>query len=443
MREITVGIDIGTTSVKAVAADGDGNVVARARVRHPLVIPAPDRFEHDARRAWRSGPRRVLAALGARDARAVSVAAMVPSLTAVNRRGVPITPGLLYGDARGHRASCGVGSEDGMPESGELVAFLRWTAAHAPDACGFWPAQAVANHALGGTAVLDTTTAATTYPLFDWTSWDEGIARAAGARVDQLPKIVPTGWAAGRVGDDGPVLASGCVDALTEQIVAGADEVGDVLVLCGTTLIVWVVVPESSPPDAPGLYTVPHTARGKLLVGGPSNAGGLFLNWAQSLLARPAKPVDACRVPVWAPYPRGERVPLHDPGRRASVAGLDLLHDAAGLRRAAFEAAGFVTRRMIDSSGMRPRRIVATGGGIRVDDWVQALADCTALPVDCAAVPEGGALGSAFLARMAVGLESAMTDASRWARTGRRVEPDARWVDAAAGRYGRFLELAG
>ena len=53
---------------------------------------------------------------------------------------------------------------------------------------------------------------------------------------------------------------------------------------------------------------------------------------------------------------------------------------------------------------MQPaRRIVAAGGGTRVDDWVQALADCTDLPVDVLAVPESGALGTAFLARVAAG----------------------------------------
>ena len=58
--------------------------------------------------------------------------------------------------------------------------------------------------------------------------------------------------------------------------------------------------------------------------------------------------------------------------------------------------------------GVTPRRIVATGGGTRVDEWVQALADCTGLPVQCTAVPEGAALGSAFLARMAAGLEAGL-----------------------------------
>ena len=96
---LAVGIDIGTTSVKAVAADADGNVVARARVPHKIVIPEADKFEHDADEAWRRGPREALAALDADDIGAISVTGMVPSLCAVDTDGVPRTPGLIYGEA--------------------------------------------------------------------------------------------------------------------------------------------------------------------------------------------------------------------------------------------------------------------------------------------------------------------------------------------------------
>ena len=59
-------------------------------------------------------------------------------------------------------------------------------------------------------------------------------------------------------------------------MVSGADDDGDVLVLCGTTLIVWVTVPEAR--QVPGLWTIP-TMTGKSQIGGASNAGGLFLGW--------------------------------------------------------------------------------------------------------------------------------------------------------------------
>src|SRR5690606_24347858 len=147
-------------------------------------------------------------------------------------------------------------------------------------------------------------------------------------------------------------------------------------------------------------------------------------------------------------YPRGERAPLHDPYRRAVLADLDLTHDGAAVRRATYEASGFVTRRALDAArahgGLSPTRIVATGGGIRVDEWLQAVADATGLPVECVGVPGGGALGSAWLARIAAGLEEpmAMTEGRRWATRGRTFEPDAAWVDPVADRYERFLELS-
>jgi xylulokinase len=317
---------------------------------------------------------------------------------------------------------------------------------HAPDAAGLWPAQAVANHALGGEAVLDTSTAATAIPLFDFTGWDAEIVAGVGARVEQLPRLVPTGWECARVDGDGPALASGCIDALAEQLVAGADDDGDVLMIFGTTLIVWAVTTSDAP--VPGYWTIPHTAAGKMLVGGPSNAGGLFCDWAVRMIGDARGRAEPNRVPVWAPYPRGERTPLHDPHRRAVLADLDLTHDAAAIRRAAHEASGFVTRRVLDAArahtGLEPRRIVATGGGIVVDDWVQAVADATGLPVDCVGVPEGGALGSAWLARIAAGLEQplAMTEGRRWATVGRRFEPDPAWTEPTAERYERFLALS-
>jgi xylulokinase len=299
----------------------------------------------------------------------------------------------------------------------------------------------VANYALGGEAVIDFATAFTTLPLFDGTGWDATECAACGASVDRMPRVEAPGSAVGTVQGSETVLATGAIDATCEQLVAGADRDGDVLVLCGTTLIVWATIPEFR--DVPGLWTIPHTAAGKCQIGGASNAGGLFLNWVDSLVApADSASVDPGQVPVWSPYIRGERTPYHDADRRAVLDGLTLGHDAASVRRAAYEASGFVVRHLIELGGTQAARIVATGGGTRVEPWMQAIADATGLAVEVSAVPEGAALGAAFLARMAAGLESSLSDAARWASTERTIEPNPAWKSPMDDRYGRFLELS-
>ena len=443
---VTIGIDVGSTAVKAVAADADGRVTARARIPHGLRVPAPNRLEHDADEAWRRGPLAALDELRrlgpGPDARAMAVAAMVPSMTAVDTAGTPLTPGLLYGDERGRMPGA---DNEPLPALGEGAEFLRWTAAEVPDAAGYWPAPAVANHALSGEAVIDVTTAATAFPLFDgtgWsgTGWNATACAERGAAVEQMPRVETIGTAAGQVRGTGALLGVGAIDALCEQIVAGADRDGDVLVMCGTTLIVWATVGEAR--QVPGLWTIPHTAVGKSQIGGASNAGGLFLGWVDRLVgAGDPESIDPYRVPVWSPYIRGERTPFHDPDRRAVLDAVDLTHDAASLRRGAYEASGFVVRQLIELGGASASRIVATGGGTRVRPWMQAIADVTGLPVEVSAVAEGAALGAAFLARMAAGLETTIADAARWAATDRVVDPDPGWAAAIEDRYQRFLQL--
>lgn len=438
---VTIGIDIGTTGVKAVVAAEDGRVAARVRIPHQLRVPAPNRLEHDADQAWRRGPLAALRQLApGPEVRAVAVSAMVPSLTAVDAGGKVVTPGLLYGDERGRPSEAAKGQAHALPALGEAAEFLRWTAAEAPAAAGYWPAPAVANHALAGEAVIDFATAATSYPLFDGTGWNADACAGHGATVEQMPRVEPIGALAGQVHQSDAALAIGAIDALCEQMVAGAERDGDVLVMCGTTLIVWTTIAEAR--EVPGLWTIPHTKAPMSQIGGASNAGGLFLGWVDRVIG-PGDPasVDPRRVPVWSPYIRGERTPFHDPDRRAVLDGLDLTHDAASLRRAAYEASGFVVRQLIELSGTLVSRIVATGGGTRLRPWMQAIADATGRPVQVSAVAEGAALGAAFLARMAAGLETTIDDAARWARTEYIVDPDPSWAGAVEDRYQRFLEL--
>ena len=198
---VTLGIDIGTTSVKAVAADEDGNVVARARVPHQVRSRVAGEFEHDVDEAWRAG---VLAALaqvggGPRRGRRERVGDGAVARRGRRRRSAASAPACSTATT----AASATARDPTQPgDSGELLAFLAWQAATHPDAAGYWPAQAVANHALTGRGAIDSTTAMTAYPLFDFVGWDEALAAEAGTTPAALPDIVsgvePAGNGPGR-----------------------------------------------------------------------------------------------------------------------------------------------------------------------------------------------------------------------------------------------------
>ena len=428
---VTVGVDIGTTSVKAVAVDDSGHVIARTRVPHRIEA-TEDRLRHDADQAWRRGPRRALKALGELNPRAVSVTGMVPSMAAVDRRGRPVTDGLLYGDAEGRPAD-----RHGMPDLvGDAPEFLRALVRTAPDAAGYWSAQTTATVALGGPPVLAADVAMVLWPLVGGDAWDQSVVDECGAMADQLPQIVPNRTPVADI--DGMLLDGGSIDVACERIVSGVES-EDALVICGSTLIVMASLPAGGTTD-PSILAYPDESGGQTATAA-SNAGGLFLNWVDRAVAKSRGGLDPATVPVWVPYIRGERSPWADPQRRAGLADVHQGHDAAGLRRGAHESSAFVARHLLELMNKSPRRIVAVGGGTQVEGWMQALADVVGVPVDASTEPETAAIGAAFTARITAGLETELGAGARWARRTRRFEPNPDWADAVKRRYTRFREL--
>ena len=460
MDDVTVGIDIGTTSVKAVTADADGAVLARTRIPHRVVSPDPGRFEHDPSEAWMDGVlgawHEVRAGVADRSVAAVTVSAMVPSMCGVDSAGMPVTPGLLYGDARGRtperRPSAGADSDGasdpgGSPGSdasegsteGEAVGFARWLAGR-DGMEALWPAQAAANHALCGVAAIDSSTAMAMAPMSDGQRWAPDLLEELGMTSEQFPAVSPGAAAIGE--RDGALVSAGTIDALGEQLVAPCGDPGDVLVMCGTTLLPWVLTDEWVEID--GLWTFPSARAGIMAVGGASNAGGLFIDRVRALVGdTPSEELLALGpddLPVWLPYPRGERTPLHDPDRRAELLDLHVGHAPAHVLMAAYEAAGFVVRHHIELSGLDTDRIVAVGGGTQSSAWMQALADTTGLAVDVSAEPYSAALGAAYHSRVTAGLETDTSQARRWGRVSHRVEPRSEHAVAGESRYRRFRE---
>ncbi len=450
---LVAGVDIGTTAVKAVTVDDDGRVVGRARVASRLAIGPGGTFEHEAAAAWWEAPRSALRqAVGAGRPRAVAVSAMMPSVTAVDGTGRPFGPGLLYGDGRLEASATGVSGDP--TASDEMVRLCRWVAARHPEAAGYWPAQAVANASLGGEGVTDLASAFAAGPLFGGSGWDGAVCAAAGFPAARLARVAVFGEAIGRLapgvlgsggaGGDEVLLGAGSVDGMCEQLVAGAAEEGDVLVALGSTLVVWLTVP-GWPDEVPGLWRAPHVAPGMAMLGGASNAGGMWADWVDRVV-RPDRPGAAARpadIPIWWPWAKGERVPWHDRALRVGLGGADISLGPEALRRAAYEATGFVVRHIVEraaTAGTKPARFVASGGGTVNRDWLQAVAEVLGQAVLPLAVPETAALGAAWLARMAAGLETSISDGKRWARRSEPVEPRPAWADATAERYQRWQE---
>jgi len=322
---------------------------------------------------------------------------------------------------------------------GDGAGFLRALAAEHPGAHGYWPAQTTALAALGGPPVLATSVSYVLGSLAAGGTWNPAVLEACQVREEQLPRIVPDGQPVGEV--DGVLLDPGAIDVVCERLMSGAGGPGDVLVICGGTLITMAQVPASQQVH-PGLSVFPDGSGGGTAITA-SNAGGIFLDWVDRLVAPARGGAHPERVPVWSPYVRGERTPWEDPTRRAQLVDLHLGHDAAAVRRAAHEASAFVVRHHLELCGAPAKRLVAVGGGTRSAGWMQALADATGLPVDVQAAPDGAALGAAYLARVSAGLEPDLAGAARWAGPGQRVEPDPAWTGAVNVRYQRFRELAG
>ena len=223
-----------------------------------------------------------------------------------------------------------------------------------------------------------------------------------------MPRVAGPGVAVGQVRGSDAVLAAGAIDAVCEQMVAGANRDGDVLVLCGTTLIVWATIPEWR--EVAGLWTIPHTAAGKCQIGGASNAGGLFLNWVDRLVGRVIR-----RPSIPAGYRCGRRTCAASARpttiRTVGRCSTDSISRTTPRRCAApptkrpaslcASSSSWVARRW--PASWRPAGEPASSHGCR------AIADATGHPVEVSGVPEGAALGAAFLGRMAAGLESSIS----------------------------------
>jgi xylulokinase len=461
VRELLLGVDIGTSGSKGVLATPGGEVVAVAERGHALSLPRPGWAEHDAEGVWWSDVRALCADLLGRAAGtvgAVGVSGIGPCLLPADAAGTPLRPAILYGiDTRAteeiESLTARFGRDDilarcGSPLTTQAVGpKLLWLRRHEPEV---WRrtrrllmASSFVVHRLTGEYVLDHHSASQSDPLYDLErgTWIEDWAHEIAPGVplprlvwpaDVVGRVTPSAAAATGVPAGTPVVA-GTIDAWAEAASVGIRRPGDLMVMYGTTMF-FVEVVEALRPHPAFWGTVGLFPGTKTLAGGMATSGALT-SWFRDLVGGPDYETllaEAGAVPagsdglVVLPYFAGERTPLFDPAARGVICGLTLRHGRGHLYRSLLEATAFGVRHNLEQMrqiGGGGRRLVAVGGGTRGGLWTQIVSDVCGRPQDVPSVGTGAAFGDAYLAGVGTGL---VAPDAPWNPVATTVEPDPR-----------------
>jgi xylulokinase len=429
---MVIGVDIGTSSSKGVLVDHDGRVLATHVVEHAVQRPGPGRFEMDGR-VWWDEFVAIARELGGGEVEAVGVSGMGPCVLLTDAADEPLRPAILYGiDTRSgrqiERLNDRYGADEIVRRCGSALssqaagAKVAWVADEEPERFArarrlYMPSSYLARK-LTGEYVLDHHSASQCTPLYDWLEQAWWLDEIAGPI--ELPPLRWPGDAAGTVTaeaaagtglPEGIPVITGTIDAWSEALSVGAQGVGDLMVMYGTTMFLVHTVPE--PLTSPALWgTVGALPGTRNLAGGMATSGaitgwlrGLFGSEYGELLEQAAQSGAGANGLLMLPYFAGERTPIMDPDARGVIAGLTLSHTRGDLYRAALEATGYGVRHnieAIEAAGGDIRRIVAVGGGVQGGLWTQLVSDITGREQEIRAQSIGASYGAAFLAAQLV-----------------------------------------
>jgi xylulokinase len=480
-----LGLDIGTSGVKAILVSPAGEVEAAATMPLALSTPHPGWAEQDPEAWWQATLASVGALLaqrpGARVA-AVGISGQMHSSVFLDAAGAVIRPALLWCDGR-TTAECReiterAGGEDHLREwaanpalEGFTLPKVLWLRNHEP--AGFARLDKVLlakdfiRYRLTGALASEPSDASGTL-MFDTAHvrWSEPIMNAVGLSMSLLPAIGGSSEILGRVSADAARL-SGLAEG-TPVVGGGADNAcgaaGVGAVTPGEAVSSWgtsgtVLAPTAEPRVDPGMraHTFCHVAPGIwYIMGVILSAGGAFA-WYRDQLARELAGSgdanqrlndEAAGVPPGAngltflPYLQGERTPHRDASARGAFLGLSLAHTRAHMTRAVLEGVCFALRdsvSILQDLGLAPASLLLTGGGARSPFVRRLQADVFGLPVTTVNREEGPAYGAALLAAVGVGAFPDLATAAR--RTLLRAAPeapDSRAHEAYDEAYARF-----
>jgi xylulokinase len=440
----TLGIDLGTSSVKAVVVRLDGTLAGQATGDYRVSSPRPGHSESDPAEwlAATAGAVKAAVAEAGVEPVAIGLSGQMHGVVPTAADGRPVHAALLWSDARATREleryrdlPPAVRARLANPLSpGMAGPLLAWLAGNDPDA---WAATRWAlqpkdwlRAQLTGRFATEPSDASGTL-LYDVTAdrWDSDVVTALGLDRERLPPIlsrsadhagVLTEPGAGLLGlsPDVPV-AAGAADTAAAALGSGLVEPGALQLTIGTGA--QLVQPIAALPDPLPARPVTHLYRAATDTGWYAMAailnGGLTLDWVRRVLgagwpelyaaaAVPPRPDD----PFFLPHLHGERTPYLDPGMRGAWTRLDPRHDRRDLLRAALEGVAFAVREALDclvEPGDRTGTIRLAGGGTTDPGWRQMLADVLGRPLQPVEVAAASGLGAAALGARAAGLATA------------------------------------
>jgi xylulokinase len=452
MSDVLIGLDVGTTGVKAIAITPDGEVVASAEEGYPLSTPRPGWAEQDPEDWWRASEK----ALAALPEGPVGLSGQMHGLVALGDGDRVLRPAILWNDQRTGEECAEIERRLGLDRlisltgnralTGFTAPKLLWLARNEPDVYGrirsiLLPKDYVRLR-LTGEHAIDAADASGTL-LFDVGArrWSDEVCAALE---------VPTGWLP-------PAFEStevaGAGDQAAAALGVGIVEPGPLSVVLGTSGVVFSVLPAYAPDPEARVHVFCHAVPGTWhAMGVMLSAAGSFA-WLRNVLGSKYAALDgeAARWEpgterlLFAPYLQGERTPHADPDVRGAFTGLSLRHDRGALARAVLEGVAYGLRdslELLRALGAQPAVGRVSGGGARSDLWVRIVASVLGVPLERTESDAGSAYGAALLAGVREGVfADASEAASRCVRVRERIEPEPGWISAYEEGYERFRAL--
>lgn len=493
MSDLLLGIDIGTYSSKGVLCRSNGTIVAEALAEHEMSIPKPGYAEHDADDIWWGDFARIARELSKKVSpgdkiSGVGVSAIGACVLPVDKEGKPLRPGILYGvDTRAIKQICEL---ETMYSREALMEFcgnrlttqaigpkILWIKQNEPEVYAktakFITSTSYIIHKLTGRYVIDAHTATEYSPLLNINtiSWDGKYAD----EITSLEKLPDIGWSdeiAGQVTQEAAVetgipegipVVFGAVDALSEAVSVGVVDIGELMIMYGSTAFFIFLIKDPIPTQE--LWLEGGTFKGQYCYSAGLSTSGSATTWfrdqfgkdliqsefsgglnAYASLAKEASdsPIGANGL-LFLPYMSGERTPIFDPKARGIFAGLALSHTRGDMYRAVLEGTAYAIRMNLEAmqkAGAEIKHGVAVGGGTSNELWLQMVSDVSGIHQ---LVPEkiiGASYGDAFLAGLAIGAVNSVEALKKdWVKIQREIIPNKSHKPAYDEFYALFKDL--